>query len=142
MNRGMLVTVLWRMCGSPAADKLAGFADVSPDSWYGPAVAWAAEQGIVRGYSETEFAPTDDLSKEQILTILHRLAGEPAPSGETEYELDDAQDYARTALRWSLQIGLIDVPGAEGLRPHAPMERAAVAKVLMRWDALRPSAEK
>lgn len=137
MNRGMLVTVLWRMCGSPAADQPAGFSDVAPDSWYGPAVAWAAESGLVYGYSETEFAPADDLSKEQILTILHRWAGEPDPAGETEYGLDGAQDYARTALQWALENSLVDPDAAAGLQPHSAMERAAVAEVLMRWELLR-----
>ena len=94
------------------------------------------------GYSETEFAPTDDLSKEQILTILHRWAGEPAPSGEREFELDDAQDYARTALQWALENSLIDLDAMAGLQPHAAMERAAVAEVLMRWEGLRQTEEK
>ena len=141
MNRGMLVTVLWRMCGKPAAKSAAAFADVAPDSWYGPAVAWAAESGLVFGYSETEFAPTDDLSKEQILTILHRWAGEPAPSGDLNFELEDTQDYARTAMQWALENRLIEPQDTEGLQPHISMERAAVAEVLMRWEDL-PQEEK
>ena len=142
MNRAMLVTVLWRMCGSPAAEQSAGFADVAADSWFGPAVAWAAESGLVNGYSETQFAPLDNLTKEQILTILHRWAGTPEPAGEQEYDLADTQEYAMNAVTWALENALVSGDAPEGLQPRSPMHRAAVAEVLMRWDMLSRTAEK
>ena len=135
MNRGMLVTVLWRMCGKPAAAAPAAFGDVAADAWYGPAVAWAAETGLVKGYSDTVFAPEDDLTMEQILTILHRWAGLPAASADGA-DLRGASDYALPALRWALARKLLDPKPGTPLQPQGAMSRAAVAEVLMRWDQL------
>lgn len=135
MDRGMLVTVLWRMAGKPEAAAPAAFTDVAADAWYAPAVAWAAETGLVLGYSDTEFAPGDDLTREQILTILHRWAGLPE-SGDGAFDTEDASDYALPALRWALAQGLLSPDPETGLQPRGPMSRAAVAEVLMRWDQL------
>ena len=135
MNRAMLVTVLWRMCGKPTAAAPAGFADVAADSWYGPAVAWTAESGLVKGYSASEFGPEDALTKEQILTILHRWAGTPQAEDGFTAELENTDDYARDAMLWALQNGLI-APGQSGLQPREPMSRAAVAEVLLRRSRL------
>ncbi len=134
MSRGMLVTVLWRMSGKPEAAP-AAFADVAADAWYGPAVAWAAESGLVNGYSETTFAPNDDLTQEQILTILHRWAGLPAAENtppETVNGISEAHEYAVSALCWAAESGVAEV-GTEALKPLQPMSRADVAGVLMRW---------
>jgi hypothetical protein len=138
MNRAMLVTVLWRMEGAPAPEATAGFADVPEGEWYSDAVAWASEQGIVNGYSPEEFGPTDDLTREQILTILHRWAELPEPpaDGEALPEAFAADDWAAEALAWAA-AAQVYVPGAEGY-PDArgPMDRAGVADVLMRYETL------
>ena len=140
MNRGMLVTVLWRMEGRPEATEPAAFADVAPDAWYAGAVAWAAENGIVNGYSAESFGPTDDLTREQILTILHRWAGLPEPpeGEETPAYPDgtDAHGWAIDALRWAAAAGVLDAEAEETAAPRDPMSRAAVADVLMRYDTL------
>ena len=136
MSRAMLVTVLWRMCGQPEASAAAGFADVAADNWYGPAVAWAAETGLVNGYSAEWFAPDDDLTREQILTILHRWAGLPAPDETIETDVEDTDDYAVTAMKWAIQNGLVTPEPEAGLQPRAPMVRAGVAEVLQRWSLL------
>lgn len=133
MNRGMLVTVLWRMQGSPEAAP-ASFADVAPEDWYGPAVAWAAERGLVTGYDAETFGPLDELTKEQIITILWRADSQPEPEAPGTDCADAAEisDYARVPMLWALE-SLID-PTPEGLLlPAGPMTRAAVADVLMRY---------
>ena len=132
MNRGMLVTVLWRMNGEPDAETQPGFEDVASGDWYGPAVAWAAETGLVNGYSETRFGPLDDLTKEQIITILWRYAGTPEP--QIEADTGGVSGYAVPAMTWALtpQKALLD-RGGDGLLPQEPMDRAAVADVLMRY---------
>ncbi|MBR6825490.1 MAG: S-layer homology domain-containing protein [Oscillospiraceae bacterium] len=74
MNRAMLVTVLWRNAGSPKAEPC-DFSDVEPGQWYTEAVAWAAENGIVKGVGEDRFAPMSHITREQLATILYRYAG-------------------------------------------------------------------
>ena len=135
MERGMLVTVLWRMCDKPEASAPASFADVPADAWFAPAVAWAVEAGLVKGYSESRFGPYDFLNREQILTILHRWAGSPEV-GDTGIDLEDASDYALPALRWALAQKLLRPDPETGLQPLGDMTRAAVAEVLMLWDQL------
>jgi len=71
MTRAMLVTVLWRYADMPAANAVA-FADVTGDTWYSEAIAWAATNGIVMGYDENTFGPNDFVNREQMYTILYR----------------------------------------------------------------------
>ena len=147
MNRAMLVTVLWRMEGEPAPAQPAAFADVAPDAWYAAAVAWAAENGIVNGYSAEQFAPEDDLTLEQILAVLHRRAGTPEPpEGEDAPvwpEDTDAHGWALAALRWAAAAGVCVWDETAVPAPRAPMDRAGVADVLMRYDSLiRPNLTK
>ena len=147
MNRAMLVTVLWRMEGEPAASRAASFADVAPGMWYTDSVAWAAENGIVNGYSESEFGPLDDLTREQILTILHRWAGLPEPpeteDAPTYPDGTDVHDWALAALQWAAAARVYVWNEAEGPAPRAPMDRANVADALMRYDTLvRPALTK
>nr|MCR5825943.1 S-layer homology domain-containing protein [Oscillospiraceae bacterium] len=73
-SRAMLVTVLHRMAGKPASDEALAFSDVPENKWYTEAVRWAAENGVVHGYSTGAFAPDDRLSREQLATILFRYA--------------------------------------------------------------------
>ena len=136
MTRGMLVTVLWRMNGEPAVESWPDFRDVSKDDWYGPAVAWAVERGIVEGISSTQFAPLDELTKEQIVTILWRYDGEPeARKTElSEASLIGVSPYAREAMLWALtpEHRLLDREN-ENSAPQAAMSRSGVADVLMRY---------
>ena len=147
MDRAMLVTVLWRLSGSPETDYVPSFEDVPAESWYGPAVAWGELTGCVSGYSPAQFGPTDDLTREQILSILLRWSGEePPPDAGAEFaDLADAGVWALDALAWAIspENALIDPDGNGALRPKAPMDRAAVAEVLMRYltRGARPAEE-
>ena len=138
MSRAMLVTVLWRMEGEPEAAAPAGFADVPEDEWFTKAVAWAFENGIVNGYSQEEFGPADDLTREQILTILHRWAGLPAlPENARELpEGTEADDWALEALRWAAGTGVLTWDEGVGVDARGLMDRAHVADALMRYDTL------
>ena len=138
MNRAMLVTVLWRMEGEPAAESPAAFADVPEGEWYTDAVAWAFENGIVNGYSEDEFGPLDDLTREQILTILHRWAGLPETpeEGPDLPEDTEADDWALAALEWAAAAGVLVWDEDTGVDARGPMDRAHVADALMRYDTL------
>ena len=69
-TRAQLVTILYRSAGEPAVAGDVGFTDVADGLWYTDAVLWAAQKGIVNGISETEFAPSGDLTREQLATIL------------------------------------------------------------------------
>ena len=143
-SRAMVVTMLWRMEGEPAADGDAGFADVPAGAWYAGAVRWAASEGIVNGYSPTVFAPNDNVSRQQLAAILCRYAAYLGMDTDTgsKYDLGaflDAEQVASWAaqpMQWAVSAKLIGGVGNEKLSPAADASRAQVATVLMRFAAL------
>jgi len=90
----------------------------------------AAQRGIVKGYDETAFGPSDGLTREQVVTILHRWAGEPEAPADVAAVPADTDDWAGAALRWALDAGVL---AADGAAAHGPMSRALVAEALMRY---------
>ena len=139
MTRAMLVSVLYRMAGSPTAGGTASFADVPAGQWYTDAVAWANEAGIVSGYSDTVFGTDDHVTREQIAVILYRYA---AWSGEdvtpysdlTSYEdFSSIGAYAVSAMSWAKAEGLIGGRTETTLAPKGTATRAEVAAILHRF---------
>jgi hypothetical protein len=139
MTRGMLVTVLWRMEGSPAAKSAAPFADVKPGAYYAKAVAWAAENNIVNGFG-ANYDPDADVTREQAVTILYRYArfkGIDVSVGEDTNILsyEDASavsEYAVPAMQWACGAGLVN--GSAGkLMPDGSATRAQTAAMLSRF---------
>lgn len=137
LTRGMLVTVLYRAAGSPVMDEANPFVDVADDAWYHNAVVWARSIGLVNGITETEFAPENLLTREQLVTIFYRYAmflGYDVSIGEDtnilSYEdFADIAEYAIPAMQWACGMNLID--GAEGnILPKDNATRALVAMVL------------
>ncbi len=138
LTRAMLVTVLYRAAGSPVVEDANPFADVAEDAWYHNAVVWAKSIGLVNGISATEFAPEDELTREQLVTIFYRYAaflGYDLSIGEDtnilSYEDFDAiAEYAIPALQWACGAGLIEsVDG--NILPQDNATRALVAVVLL-----------
>ena len=150
MNRAMLVTLLWRIEGEPGCRRLLHFKDVKPESYYGRAVAWAAENGVVNGVSEDSFAPTNPITREQLATILYRYADWRGFAGEPSGTLSDFTDggtvsaYAETAMRWAVGTELIrgiSTYGRTTLSPKSNATRAQVATILLRLLRLPPKEQ-
>ncbi len=135
-TRGMVVTILWRMVGQPTAGN-SGFSDVANGSWYAPAVAWTAEEGIVSGMGGGLFMPDASITREQLAVILHNYAnlmGYDTSSSLNILSYDDTTDiseYALSALKWACGSGLIEGDGGK-LEPQGKATRAQVAAILMR----------
>ena len=139
-SRAMLVTVLWRMSGSPMPVD-AHFEDVPFDSWYYGAVNWAAENGVVYGVGQNRFAPNQSITREQTAAILFRLAaaaGYPvdsfAPLGGFR-DAASASEYARSALMWAVDAGIMQGNDRHELRPRGTATRAELAAMLVRFIA-------
>ena len=141
-TRAQIVTILYRMEGSPAASANP-FRDVVSGSYYEKAVAWAAEHGIVAGYGSGLFGPNDRITREQLAAILYRYAQYKAldvSAGEDTNILsyNDAAsiaDYAYPALQWACGAGLLK--GSNGdLLPKATATRAQTVTILYRMNAL------
>ena len=139
-TRAMIVTILWRLEGSPVVNFAMRFRDVVENAWYSEAVRWAAANGIVTGYSENAFGPNDNITREQLAAILHRYAnykGYDVSVGEDTNILsfDDAQTisgYAVPAMQWACGAGLMQGSNRK-LLPTAEATRAQVAAMLHRF---------
>ena len=142
INRGMMVTVLYRMAGSPEVTAENPFTDVPADTWYTDAVIWASENGITAGTSETTFSPTNSRTREQLATFFYRFADfeNPDPieiTGDLTGFTDAGQvaSYATDAMKWAIGEGLISGTTETTLSPKATATRAQVATILMRYTA-------
>ena len=144
-TRAQLVTILYRLAGEPEPGGDSGFSDVETGTWYTDAVAWAAQNGIVNGVSDTEFAPGDDITREQLAAILYRYAAYQGYDVSQRADLSgfgDASsisDYAQAALSWAHAQGLVLGFEDGSLRPQGTASRAQIAAVLMRFLAAVPT---
>lgn len=140
-TRGMLVTILYRMEGSPEGAKWSPFQDVPAEAYYSAAVSWAAWNGIASGYDAARFGPNDPISREQLATILHRYGTyrkwDLPGSGDLSWFLDwkESHAYARQALSWAVEEGLLKGMGQGVLDPGGPATRAQLAALLHRFHA-------
>ena len=138
-TRAQLVTILYRLAGEPEPGGDSGFSDVAAGTWYTDAVAWAAENGIVNGVSETEFAPGKDITREQLATILFRYAEAKGYDVSARADLsaypdaDQIQSYAAESVAWAVAEGLIQGFEDNTLRPAGNATRAQIATILMRF---------
>ena len=135
MNRAMLVTVLHRLEGRPAATAETGFADVADSAYYAQAVKWAAANGIVTG-TANGFEPEGTVTREQLVTILHRYAGSPRVQSAALTAYKDGASvsaYAVDAMVWAVQNGILTGKTAKTLDPQAGATRAEVAAILQRF---------
>ncbi|MBR6825338.1 MAG: S-layer homology domain-containing protein, partial [Oscillospiraceae bacterium] len=143
MTRAMLVTVLWRCAGEPEAEP-AEFSDVATDKWYSKAVAWAAAEGVVNGLGDGTFRPDNQITREQLATILFRYVKltemDPAERADLNAfpDAEKVQPYAQEAFQWAVAKGLVN--GVKNtsdnqtyLMPAGSATRAQVATILMRF---------
>lgn len=139
LTRAQLVTILYRIAGEPESTATNPFADVADGQWYTNAVIWAAENGIVKGVNTTTFAPNDQITREQIATILFRYAKAEKVEGKlTGFpDAEKISDYAADAMAWAVEQGLINgISESDGKTYLAPQEtatRAQIAVILMRY---------
>lgn len=135
MTRGDFVLILYRNAGSPAVSGLTNpFTDVKRTDYFYEAVLWAYHNGVVTGTSGTTFSPKGNITREQIASILWRLAKEPAYSvslrSYTDYTSISA--YAQDAMGWAVGCGYVKGSGAK-LNPKSNATRAEVAVMLHRF---------
>ncbi len=139
MTRAMVVTVLYRLEGKPAAYPAGTFADVEDGKWYTDAVKWATANGIVSGYGGGVFGTDDSVTREQLATILYNYAKHKGYGVTKSADLgaySDAQDisaWANYAMKWAVAEGLMNGTTDATLEPSATATRAQVATILMRF---------
>lgn len=136
-SRGQTVAMLYREAGCPDVDAPVTFGDLTAD-YYKDAVKWAAAIGAVQGVSESQFAPNQAVTRQQLAAMLYRMAGQPGIwAGGMMEDYTDAQsiaEYARGPMQWALDNGIIKGYGDRTMRPNATATRAEVCAMLVRYN--------
>ena len=138
LNRAMMVTILYRIAGSPAVEEDSTFTDVPAGTFYTAPVAWAVEKGITNGVSADLFAPDKSLTRQELVTFLHRFSKfmEYDVSKTTDLSVytdaDKVQPYAVEAFEWAVASGVINGTSATTLSPENTTTRAQVCIMVTR----------
>ena len=138
MTRGMLVTVLYRLAGEPQASA-SNFTDVPGDAWFADAVAWASENGIVKGTGNNEFAPNREITREEMSVIMYNYAKSMGLDVSVIGDLtkfadgDKISAWAKEAMSWAVGARLISGKSNEILDPDGKATRAENAAILQRF---------
>ena len=145
MSRAMLVTVLYRLEGKPEVNSEFGmwnseFGDLVENAWYYDAVIWAANNGIVEGYSSRVFGLDDPVTREQTVAILYRYAmmkglDISAAADLTGYsDMDEISDWALDAMKWAVAVGIIKGRTTTTAAPRGTSTRAEVPAIFRRYS--------
>lgn len=132
MTRAMLAAALYRQAGSPAVNGNDTFPDTDFGEWYSDAVIWASQNEIITGYANGSFGTNDPVTREQIVTILWRMAGSPAAGAQAVSFADgaDISDYASDAVSWASASSIISGKSGNRFDPQGKATRAEVASIL------------
>lgn len=144
ITRAQVATILWRLAGSPASSVSQPFSDADPNEYYYNALCWAKEIGVSTGYSGTDsFGPNDPVTREQLATLFARYAsvvdGRDTSSDcsamNSKNGADEVSDYAREAMGWAVDTGLIAGVNGTDLEPGGTAWRASMAEMVKRYSS-------
>lgn len=139
MTRGMITTILYRLEGSPVFEASNLFTDVEEGMWYTDGINWAGTNNIVDGYPDGRFGHSDNLTREQLVTILYNYAKykgmnvSSVADLETFNDKNDISPYALEPMRWAVKEGIIIGTGNNMLSPKMRATRAQLATMLQRF---------
>ncbi len=130
-TRAQIVTFLWRAAGSPEPKSMSSFSDVSADSYYAKAVAWAVENGITTGTGDGKFSPDATCTRAQSVTFLFRAMG-TAPTTVNGFTDVAADSFCADAVAWAVENGVTNGTSASAFSPSNGCTRAQIVTFLFR----------
>jgi hypothetical protein len=140
VTRGMIVTILYRMEGSPNNDGKSRFTDVNSSEWYAKAVKWAVNNGIVHGYDGTNrFGPNDNIIRQDLAGILRNYAKYKKKNVNVTADLTKFKDYkkvdsyANASVQWAVGKGVITGNTDGTLAPKGNATRAEAAAMIQKY---------
>ena len=141
LTRGQLAAILYRIAGSPDVTDLPNpFEDVGANDYYYKAIRWAYANNVVAGISETQYAPRQPITREQIASLLYRYKGKPDVTGDYLNSFPDKgkiTPYAVPAINWAVSVGLMSgnelSDGTIELQPRYNASRAQCCSLLYRF---------
>ena len=130
-TRAQIVTFLWRAAGSPEPKAMSSFTDVPASAYYVKAVAWAVENGITNGMTETTFAPNATCTRGQSVTFLHRALKGTA-SGSANFTDVKPDTFYADAINWAVANNVTNGTSNTTFSPNADCTRAEIVTFLYR----------
>ena len=130
-TRAQIVTFLWRAAGSPEPKTASSFTDVPANAYYAKAVAWAVENGITNGMTETTFAPDATCTRGQSVTFLHRALKGTA-SGSANFTDVASDAFYADAVNWAVANNVTNGTSNTTFSPNADCTRAEIVTFLYR----------
>ena len=137
-TRAEVMTFLWRANGSPAPNSTScSFTDVEKGAYYYDAMLWAVENNITSGTSDTTFSPDETCTHAEVLTFMHRAAGESAPKSRKNPFTDGADDWYYSAVLWAMEHNITNGVGNDAtFEPNAQCTRAQIVTFLYRSESI------
>ncbi len=135
-NRSQATKILWAMEGSPEGFPPSAFTDVAETDWYAPAIAWAKANGVVNGYNNGAFGPNDSITRQDLVTIIYRYSGETQEDLSTLESFTDGDSvslYAREAMAWAIETGILTGYTDATLKPKNDITRAEMTAIMVRY---------
>lgn len=138
MERGMITTVLYRLANKPAVSYSAIFSDIPDGKWYTKGTVWCAQMGIVSGVGGGRFAPSQNITRQQIAVMLYNYAVKTGHTAGGRGDLNAFSDvgevssWAKNAVSWAVDAGILNGSGGK-LLPGNGATRAQVAAMLHRF---------
>ena len=135
ITRGQMVQILYNYYGEDCGTN-SGFSHVPASAWYAKAVTWASKKGVVSGYSNGTFGPDNQLTREQMVTILYNVADKPEtnPSAISQYsDYHQVASYAADGFAWAVSNKVVSGTSSTTLSPRGTATRAQVAVILVRY---------
>lgn len=141
LSRAMAVQILYSLSNSPTVSSEKVFTDVSSESWYGKAVAWAVKEGIAFGTGKYTFSPDSSITREQFAVMLYNYMGKPEISGTLTFpDTDRVSNWALDAVTWANQNAVINGKKAVDdnilLDPQGQATRAETAAMVIKLLAI------
>lgn len=135
-TRAAVVQVLYNIEDPLPTGYVAGYKDLDVTGWYMPAVNWAAEHGVIQGYPDGTFRPNKQISRQELVSLLYRHCGSPEVSGNSLDSFKDGEtvnDYAKDAMEWAVQNGIVLGYDDGTIRPEASTKRCELAAIMVRY---------
>ena len=140
VTRGQVVTILWRMAGSPVVNFAMDFTDVTEETWCAEAIRWAAAEGIAQGFDDGSFGQDVYVSREQLAAFLYREVQRQGGGFTGMWyfplnypDIEELGAFADEAMHWCVMTGVLQGTADGRLAPKATTDRAQLSAILHRY---------
>lgn len=140
VTRGQIVTILWRLAGSPVVNFAMDFTDVTEETWCAEAIRWAAAEGIAQGFDDGSFGQDRVVTREQLAAFLYREVQRQGGGFTGMWyfplnypDMEELGAFADEAMHWCVMTGVLQGTADGRLAPKDTADRAQLSAILHRY---------